>query len=318
MSYKLFRATVATACSLTALLVAGCVGRHEAARVHGDVTQLSIKDTPANAPVVTAPAPMVRLTAQPAVRIAEPTRKPVVTSEPRTEPAQKVAAAPAALPKVALLPPPSIENVPATRPAPTAVPVAAAPHPALAEPAPAKPAEAVVVALPPTGRPIAAVRQAPAPEVKAEPTPEAKADPKPEVTISAAQPPAIIAKPAPLPPLIRQAAIPEPAAPPQATALVDDQRIGKALVLASDYMKSGRIANARSLLEDMAKSGSPVVLAALAETYDPLQLQASYPKLARTGDGAKALDSYEKAKAAGAKDLEPRIDALRAYLATRR
>lgn len=161
------------------------------------------------------------------------------------------------------------------------------------------------------------IRQAAAieqkPEAKAEPKPdprpEAKAEPKPT--------------PAPAQPVVRapvQQAVQVPAtvvAAPQAAAVVDDQRVAKGLALAADYMQSGRVVNARSLLEDLAKSGNPTVLATLAESYDPLHLRSTYPKLFRTGSFAKALDAYERAKAAGAKGMEPRIEAVRAVMNAR-
>jgi hypothetical protein len=82
-------------------------------------------------------------------------------------------------------------------------------------------------------------------------------------------------------------------------------------------MSSGRFAQARGLLEDLARSGDPAILKALGEAYDPLHLRDTYPKLTRAGDAAKAMAAYEKAKAAGAKDLDGRIDQLRAMIAAK-
>lgn len=82
-------------------------------------------------------------------------------------------------------------------------------------------------------------------------------------------------------------------------------------------MAAGRIAKARALLEEQAKSGSADALSALAETYDPLHLREAFPRLLRAADPVKALATYEKAKAAGAAGLDERIEALRPLAAAR-
>ncbi len=169
---------------------------------------------------------------------------------------------------------------------------------------------------PADARPLTQARQA-APQASA--LPQASAAPLPQAAaapvVQAPVAPQVSATAPPAGP-VRQAAIETaPAqAMPQAVPTTPQQRMTDGVARAADYMSAGRIANARSLLEDQAKSGDPAVLKALGETYDPMHLRDSYPKLARTGDPAKAMAAYEKAKAAGAKDLDARIDVLRAMI----
>jgi hypothetical protein len=96
--------------------------------------------------------------------------------------------------------------------------------------------------------------------------------------------------------------------------LADDQRANASIASADAYMRAGRYQNARTLLEDTAKSGNPDVLQALGESYDPLLLPEKYPKLARIGDAPRAVFYYEQAKAKGARDLDRRLMALKTLI----
>ncbi len=230
----------------------------------------------------------------------------VAATPPRQVTAPLIQTDPAALPQARAVPvpppaPPRIADVkpPEVKPAETK-----APEPKVAEPVKAavvKAPEAKVV----EQRSLTEIRQAPAA------TPPAV--PQASISPPVAQP--LPQAAAPTAPPVRQAAI-EPA-PAQALPMSAKQRAQDALARAADYMASGRIVNARSLLEDQAKTGDAAILKALGETYDPLHLRDAYPKLARAGDPAKAMAAYEQAKSAGAKDLETRIDALRAFMATK-
>jgi hypothetical protein len=263
---------------------------------------------------VEAPAaapPMKAVSAEAPKIVVTPAPPPVVPAKP--EPASNAVpqARPAPLPnpptpKAAEVKAPDVKPAEAKAPEPRAAEAKVAEVAKIPESAKApevKPAEAKIEV-----RPLSQARQAPP-----QPTtlPQAPAAPLPQAVPSPAQALAPVTAPAPA----RQAAV--ETAPAQAVPMTPVQRTTDGLTRAADYMASGRIVNARSLLEDQAKSGDPAILKALGETYDPLHLRDAYPKLARAGDPAKAMAAYEKAKAAGAKGLDMRIDALRAFIAAK-
>jgi hypothetical protein len=95
-------------------------------------------------------------------------------------------------------------------------------------------------------------------------------------------------------------------------ALSEIQRVKSTLARAQDYLAANRISDARTLLEEAAKSGSQEILFALAETWDPLYLRQANPRLARAGDPVRAIAVYEAARARGAANTDARIDALKA------
>jgi hypothetical protein len=192
--------------------------------------------------------------------------------------------------------PPQAQAVPLPQPNPAAV--AAPVAKPVAQPV-AQPVPAAQPATTPTGQAAVQSQTVPAAQAQAPTAPPA------------ASPASTIPPSAPVP--VRQAAV--DAAPVQAAPVSPQQRTSDGLSRAADYMAAGRIVNARSLLEDQARSGDPAILKALAETYDPLHLTDAYPKLSRAGDPVKAMAAYERAKTAGAKDLDPRMDALRALIA---
>jgi hypothetical protein len=109
--------------------------------------------------------------------------------------------------------------------------------------------------------------------------------------------------PVPLPPAM---------AAPKIVVLTDEQRLRTAMTRSKDYLKAGRVTEARSVLEDVAKGMNPDVLFALAETFDPLHLRENYLKLARAGDAARAVALYEQSVSKGSKTAQARIDALKA------
>ncbi len=256
--------------------------------------------------------------------VAVPTLPPVATIEATIEPTKPD---PVAIPQARAAAAPSQPKAAATK-APdvsTAVEAVKVPVPTASEP---KTTDTKLVEV----RPLSQARQAPAPitipatipaTISAPATPQVQAaspsqgavTPTPQ-HVAPTQTPLIQASPAgpPAAPM-RQSAL-QPA-PVQAAPIASQPRANEVITRAADYMAANRIVNARALLEDQAKSGDPAILKALAETYDPLHLRDVYPRLARAGDLAKAMAAYEKAVAAGANGLAPRIDALRALIAAR-
>jgi hypothetical protein len=144
---------------------------------------------------------------------------------------------------------------------------------------------------------------------------------QPAVAVPAAPPTAspapVVSQPTPPATILTAPPKPEPKAAVDATPspkivpLNDEQRVASTLQRADSYMKANRYQDARAVLDDAAKSGNPRLLAALAETYDPLHLREVYPRLVRTGDPEKAVALYEQARAAGARGLDARIQAVK-------
>lgn len=97
-------------------------------------------------------------------------------------------------------------------------------------------------------------------------------------------------------------------------ALSDEQRVRDTISRAQDYLKTNRIINARSLLADAARDDNPILLTALAETFDPLHLQDKYPSLTRAADPQRALDIYRRASERGSQMAAQKLKALAEFL----
>lgn len=284
------------------------------------------------APTV-APAPVAKVSLAPAAP------KPVVAPTP-SAPAKLIVATPAPANPASSAPPVGAATTPTDALAAMAVAPERVGHvepvtPPAPEPAPSR----GPVVLQPAGAPGAApasagaVARTTADARRAEPTtaaaspaapslptrvatavPPAVAVPAPVVTPPTAPSPAAVAPPptvAVTPPSAETAPTKE-TPPPRAAALSETQRIKVTLARAQDYLRASRISDARTLLEDAARGGHPDVLFALAETWDPLMLQASNPRLARAGDAPRAIAAYEAARARGAAGADARIEALKA------
>lgn len=330
------RAPLACACSITVLWLSGCANvADDPTRVYSDVRRASAKVRTA----IAKPGPATRTIAakRPVARIAElrsrnsdPAAVRIAAPAPKAPPAVAVAPPPpppvrqavVAAPPVSIAPPnptlPAVAAAPTPAPAPPAAVVVIPPAaPKAPEPTTVKVAEAAPVA---TARPIAEARRAPASEVKQGVTTSpavaapAIAEPKPVVVTP---PSAATAAPTPTPQPQPQRQRQVASAGPNAAPLSETERLREGLARATFYMAASRLANARAVLVDLSRSGHPDVLQALAETYDPLHLRDAYPKLARTGDSAKALEFYDKAKAAGAANADARMRALKEFVATR-
>lgn len=327
-----------------ALFAAGCA-THDAHRAEA-VRHGSIKDAPAAARAATPPvkrvayAPRVHATARTAqphaarapATIPDTAPEPMQPSRPEVRPSLRATlpdAAPRDLPPARAATTPPVDQMPAVRPPAGEVrPTTEGRRAALSTP----PAPTVTPPVPPAAQPTVtppAVPQAPA----AAPAQAAPGIPAATVRLPA-QPPAIPAPPksaaVPATPPAAAAAQPQAApvtvpAEPKITVVpkgdvpvagkvvtpAGEQIVRETITRAQSYMSAGRIENARASLEDAARGGNPDLLVALAETYDPVRLRETYPRLARAGDAARAIAIYEVAKARGAKDLDARIDTLR-------
>lgn len=287
------------------------------------------------------------------VQMAAPSSQPA-RPEPNSgsdQPSKSVAREPSpVLPKIGQTPPtlPVIVEAPIDKPKPAAEtpPLARSaaldprtvtqPKPAEVQPAPIEqPKTSVATPEPPAqaqpSRPVVVIKSAetapqpdsrPITETRRRATPEAVSPPRNSaVPLPATAPPVVVAVPAPI---VQAAQPPQPPtkveakADPKVATLTDDQRVASTLSRVDGYMKSGAFQNARTLLEDAAKSGNPKLLTALAETYDPLVLREQYPKLARTGDPEKAIALYEHATAKGATHVAARVAALKILAGAKR
>jgi hypothetical protein len=202
--------------------------------------------------------------------------QPVATEAPPTKPAEvKVAAEPAVKPPVA--------QAPVTQPAesrPTADLRRNAGPTTITVPATPAPAATTPLATPKPDAQVAAVAPA-----KTEPSP--------------AQP---VTKPSPARPTT-------PGVSAEPTSKTPTQRT---LQLASLWLAQNNMANARAELADAAKGEDPVLLNALAETYDPIMLKR-YPRMSGEADVGRAIDLYKQAIAKG---FEPAKSALARLQAT--
>lgn len=97
-------------------------------------------------------------------------------------------------------------------------------------------------------------------------------------------------------------------------ALSDEQRVRDTISRAQDYLKTKRIINARSLLQDAARDDNPLVLTALAETYDPLHLREKYPSLSRAAEPQRALEIYRRASERGSQMAAQKLKSLAEFL----
>ncbi len=104
-----------------------------------------------------------------------------------------------------------------------------------------------------------------------------------------------------------------PLPPTQSVAPVGDLQARTAIQRAEGWLKAGNVANARALLADAAKGENSDVVAALAETYDPIALQR-YPRLAGQADATRAVELYSQAAAKGSDSAKERLKALQAFM----
>lgn len=126
--------------------------------------------------------------------------------------------------------------------------------------------------------------------------------PKSGVVTPQAQPP----QPPMLPPMLPKVAAPATA---ELQRVVIQRSIG--------HLKSGNIANARAVLTDANRlNDSPEVLTALANTFDPITLQA-YPRLVGQADAQRALGLYKQAAAQGHEPAQEALKALEAFVTRR-
>jgi hypothetical protein len=102
---------------------------------------------------------------------------------------------------------------------------------------------------------------------------------------------------------------------PKIAAISEDQRTRDTVAKAAEYQARGNFINARALLQDAGRGENGELLLALAETYDPLVLAQKYPRFARAGDTARALELYQRAAGKGATSAVARMDALKAHIA---
>jgi len=79
---------------------------------------------------------------------------------------------------------------------------------------------------------------------------------------------------------------------------------------ANALLAQGDIASARIVLERAVDLGSAKAAFALAETYDPIVLDA-WRTFGTLGDVARAKQLYAKAKAGGVQEAQGRLNALR-------
>ncbi len=227
--------------------------------------------------------------------------------------------------------------MPGSQPAPVSQPAS------VSQPAPVS---QPVVAPPPSKlaatevRPTIETRRAPAQQVAANISPSAPAVvspaapvltmPAPAMAPAPASPAPVIAAPkveapvvAPKPPVAVniQPKAPAPAAAsdlpvqPKIAAVSEDQRVRDAIARADEHLKKGNFINARALLQDAGRGENGELLVALAETYDPVVLARRFPRYARAGDSAKALELYQRAAAKGSSTAVNRVDALKAHIA---
>jgi hypothetical protein len=304
-------------CSVIALIVvtaAGCAngaGERYDPRRHGSIKDDPVDGTPSAQP---RRATMTRVSAPAAMVEKSPA---VVHDKPATmEPAPRL--------PIVELPAPAVTvriEQPVTPVAPTS------PKPAEAKIIVDPPKTAVYVEPPAPQRPLPP-KNTETPSNDARPLTDTRRRPlettpaaPPAVAVPAvppAAPPApVVSQPTPPAPVVTAPPKAEPkavidAAPsPKIVPLNDEQRVASTLQRADSYMKANRYQDARAVLDDAAKSGNPRLLTALAETYDPLHLREVYPRLVRTGDPEKAIALYEQARAAGARGLDARIQAVK-------
>jgi conflict system STAND superfamily ATPase len=104
-----------------------------------------------------------------------------------------------------------------------------------------------------------------------------------------------------------------PAATERSTAVVTAggaSEIARLTARANALLAQGDIASARIVLERAVDLGSAKAAFALAETYDPIVLDA-WRTFGTLGDVARAKQLYAKAKAGGVQEAQGRLNALR-------
>jgi hypothetical protein len=104
-----------------------------------------------------------------------------------------------------------------------------------------------------------------------------------------------------------------PAATERSTAAETAGRvaeIARLMARANALLAQGDIASARIVLERAVDLGSAKAAFALAETYDPIVLDA-WRTFGTLGDIARAKQLYAKAKAGGVQEAQDRLNALR-------
>jgi len=86
--------------------------------------------------------------------------------------------------------------------------------------------------------------------------------------------------------------------------------IARLMARANALLAQGDIASARIVLERAVDLGSAKAAFALAETYDPIVLEA-WRTFGTLGDVARAKQLYAKARAGGVQEAQGRLNALR-------
>lgn len=314
---------------LVSLLLTGCAYRseHHAA----GIGYRSIKDDPEPRAVDKHAVAPRGITAAP----TKPRPKPQATVTPRILPSvdkaasHKAHAVPATTPAIEQpkpSAPPAMKSAAAT-PAPPPAPSVAPPS----VPPPAAPAIAQAPVAPSSARSTdqaPATQAAPANPQRSEaeratvdirrgnPAIASAPPAAPTAPLASVEPPP--AKPAAPPIVIQQKPSAAPAdapAQPKIAALTDDQRVHDTIARAREYMAGGRLINARSLLQDAARDNNPLLLTALAETFDPLHLRDQFPSLARSAEPTRALDFYRRASERGSTAAAQKLKSLAEFLA---
>lgn len=287
---------------LVAILLAGCAYHSEYHAV--GAAHRSIKDDPA--PVASTPA------------IRPPVRKvAVLASEPAAKPRSAPAVARTEAPPAPSQPQPAVKSAIVETPLPPKSPIAI-PAPTIALPtmppaavtAPQTPGQAAVQppTAPPQGERTRTELRRAAPVIGATPP---------------SAPAAAAAEPAPAKP-IASAIVIQPKAPaaqadapaqPKVVALTDEQRVRDTIARAQEHLAAGRLINARSLLQDAARDSNPLLLTALAETFDPLYLRDKHPTVARSAEATRALDLYRRAAERGSASAAQKLKTLADFIA---
>jgi hypothetical protein len=84
------------------------------------------------------------------------------------------------------------------------------------------------------------------------------------------------------------------------------------------HLRNSNISQARAALNEALRLGeTPEALTALANTFDPLFLQA-YPRLVGLADSNRAVEIYKKAAGQGHKPAQEALQKLEAFNAQRR
>lgn len=222
------------------------------------------------------------------------------------------------------MPSPATQKIAAAEPPPAPKAPPAIPPPAVTLPTVAPPA--VAIAAPP--KPVAPAAEAPAAaertttDLRRAAPPVVAAAPPPAVPVAPTPPPAST-EPAPVKPAASAIVI-QPKAPateaatsaqPKVAALTDEQRVRDVIARAQEHLTAGRLINARSLLQDAARDNNPLILTALAESYDPLFLRDKRSNLARSGEPTRALEYYRRAAERGSAAAAQKLKTLADFLA---